>query len=465
MADYLFELERRLSPAQWSLVRRLEQVGRELGSNLYLCGGPMRDLLAQRPILSLDFILEGSLEKLEKKLLQQGFELLYASPKEGSMRLRWQNARLRISVAHRVHYAPGREPRLEPGSVIEDLRGRGFTLDAIGLSLAPASRGLLLDPANGLADIELRQIRMIHPYIFEEDPARLLRALRLECRLEYHLEERTAARHQAGIEANLLASVAPSSLARELEALAYEPDPAAILRSWNKAELLQPALGKGVKFARLQLTLPAQIPKCGQALAAAGLVPDIAPVVLLSLFGKLDAHDQDRIAKLPLSQPLRQWRQLPDAARQLEKKINGREGQNLSALYDLLHHTPPEVTLWVMLHSQNARAQKKLKEFCITLPGLRERLPIRELRQLGAKPEDPAFAQVLEALFRQMLQGKLSQASELSQALAAEAAQRGLISPPLAAAAAPARPGAARPRPRPGAARSGGAAAHRRSRK
>ncbi|MDQ6707059.1 MAG: CCA tRNA nucleotidyltransferase, partial [Acidobacteriota bacterium] len=76
--------------------------------------------------------------------------------------------------------------------IYDDLRRRDFTVDAIALSLNRGSRGLLVDPVNGLADLERRELRTAYPLAFSDNPARLLRLVRLHHRLGFTIEERTA---------------------------------------------------------------------------------------------------------------------------------------------------------------------------------------------------------------------------------------------------------------------------------
>ena len=88
----------------------------------------------------------------------------------------------------------GKPPVISPATLIEDLRRRDFTVNAMALSLNPGSRGLLMDPFNGAADIEAKVIRVLHNYAFVEDPSRLIRATRFAARFHWPLEERTQAR-------------------------------------------------------------------------------------------------------------------------------------------------------------------------------------------------------------------------------------------------------------------------------
>ena len=67
--------------------------------------------------------------------------------------------------------------------MLEDLRCRDFTANAMAISLNEGSYGLLMDPLNGVADIENRELRLVSNYGFIEDPVRMIRAARLMARL------------------------------------------------------------------------------------------------------------------------------------------------------------------------------------------------------------------------------------------------------------------------------------------
>ena len=70
----------------------------------------------------------------------------------------------------------GAKAQIAQATVHEDLQWRDFTVNAVALSLSKASLGLLIDPSNGVGDIERKELRTIHNYSFYDDPGRLLRA-------------------------------------------------------------------------------------------------------------------------------------------------------------------------------------------------------------------------------------------------------------------------------------------------
>jgi len=151
MPDYMFLLESRLSPEQRAAMMRVQELSAALGFNVYLTGGTVRDLITGASLRDLDFTVEGNPTKIARELEKGGaevisedektrqIEVLFAGDVEGS-----------VSAARDDHYVrPGTRPEIRWSTIMEDLRRRDFSLNAIAISLNPASRGLLLDPTNG----------------------------------------------------------------------------------------------------------------------------------------------------------------------------------------------------------------------------------------------------------------------------------------------------------------------------
>ena len=93
---------------------------------------------------------------------------------------------------------------------------------------------MLLDPFNGVADIEAKVLRVLHSYAFLEEPIRLIRATRLSARFHWPLEERSQARYDAAKENNYIEYLGKRMIGYELEQLAHEDDPLNIMRALEK---------------------------------------------------------------------------------------------------------------------------------------------------------------------------------------------------------------------------------------
>src|SRR5580658_2435665 len=195
MSDYIYMLESHLSPGQNRAVAVVQSAAAEAGLNLFLTGGAMRDMLAGFRVRDLDFVVEGNALPLAKAVSSSGsgFGATLVSTDEArkSAALVFPGGvTAKIAMARREKAGRnGARPQITPATIQEDLRGRDFTCNAIALSLNKTSRGLLLDPLNGLADIGRRELRAANSYGFYDDPSRLLRLIRLRVRLRFAVVE------------------------------------------------------------------------------------------------------------------------------------------------------------------------------------------------------------------------------------------------------------------------------------
>src|SRR3989442_1439556 len=246
MPDYMFLLESRLSPEQRAAMMRVQELSAALGCNVYLTGGTVRDLVTGASLRDLDFTVEGSPSKIARELEKGGakilsedeklrqVEVLFAGDCEGS-----------ISAARDDHYVrPGTRPEIRWSTIMEDLRRRDFSLNSIAISLNPASRGLLLDPTNGLSDIERAEVRALTIHSFTNQPVRLLRVLRFAARMGFKIEQRTQEWFDLAIERDLQCTIEPEGAGSELRAVAREERPSVVLKAWEAHEAQKKLAGR-----------------------------------------------------------------------------------------------------------------------------------------------------------------------------------------------------------------------------
>src|ERR1700746_3199821 len=238
MADYIYTMEIRLTPDQQKGASLVQEVARTAGMNLYLTGGAVRDIISGFPIRDLDFTVQGNPLKLQKELERSGAVIAAADEELKTLFVQLPgNVRTEISMARTERYDKiGKPPVITPATIIEDLRRRDFTINAMALSLNPGSRGLLMDPFNGVADIEAKLIRVLQNYAFLEDPSRMIRATRFAARFHWPLEERTQARLESAKENKYMEHISDKAIGHEIEQIAYEEDPLHILRVLEKED-------------------------------------------------------------------------------------------------------------------------------------------------------------------------------------------------------------------------------------
>ena len=159
---------------------------------LYLVGGAVRDVLLGTPAADLDLTVEGDGMRMAQALAQTVGGRVVARSQFGTARIRAGMQVADIATARRERYSrPGSLPVVAPGSLQEDLARRDFSIHAMAVALMPGSWGELVDPNGGRQDLEAGQIRVLHQGSFQDDPTRMIRAVRYAQRLGCALEPRT----------------------------------------------------------------------------------------------------------------------------------------------------------------------------------------------------------------------------------------------------------------------------------
>ena len=177
----------------------LHLVGEEadrMGLECYVIGGWVRDLFLHRPSDDIDVVVVGSgislAESVAKKLGKGAHLSIFktygtAQVKRGELELEFVGAR-RESYQH-----DSRNPIVEDGTLKEDQDRRDFTINAMAICLNKARYGELLDPFDGIGDLERCIIRTpLNPDItFSDDPLRMMRAIRFATQLGFNLDGET----------------------------------------------------------------------------------------------------------------------------------------------------------------------------------------------------------------------------------------------------------------------------------
>src|ERR1700749_364416 len=192
MPDYIYLLKNRLSVHQRNALEHIRNAARDEGMTVFLAGGAVRDLTSGSPVNDLDVTVQGNALKLKKALDKSGGKFWGEHEASRTLFFRFPvGVTVEISSARREEYPKPGKPVYHWDTILEDLRRRDFTANAMAMSLNEGSYGLLLDPLNGTADLEARTLRLVSAYGFIEDPSRLLRAVRFQARTGWELDERS----------------------------------------------------------------------------------------------------------------------------------------------------------------------------------------------------------------------------------------------------------------------------------
>jgi len=414
MADYIYTMEIRLTPDQQKGANLVQEITRTAGMNLYLTGGAIRDIISGFPIRDLDFTVQGNPLKLQKELEKAGAIIAAADDDLKTLFLQLPgNVRAEISMARTERYDKvGKPPVVAPATIIEDLRRRDFTINAMALSLNPGSRGLLMDPFNGAADIEAKLIRVLHNYAFVEDPSRLIRASRFAARFHWPLEERTQARFDSAKENKYIEHISDKAIGHEIEQLAYEDDPLHIVRVLEKEEWLK-VLSAHWTTAKVDTNGLSQLMKTRQQMNELGYQPDPAPAVMYFLTSRLgDKEIADMRKLIPRKTLVEAWKDLEDNAKDLAKKLMGKEAATPSRTWQVLSHARQEMVLFLAVTARQQSVEQKIKNFFTKWRQVQQKIPLPEMTELHITPQLPEYPKIAQDVFMLLLDGKLRSRTE-----------------------------------------------------
>jgi len=419
MADYIYTMESRLTPEQMRALSAVQQIARSHGMNVYLTGGAIRDILTGFPIRDLDFTVQGNPLKLQHDIERSGGIVDMTDPVMGVIHAIFHGTQVEITMARaEVFDKPGKPPLVTPATINEDLRRRDFTFNAMALSLNDGSRGLLLDPFNGAADIEARLIRVLHSYSFLEDPSRLIRAARFATRFGWEMEERTRARYDSAREGDYIHFIGSRAIGYEIEQIAREENPIAVMRALEAEGWLK-VLWPRWTVAKADSPEFAQLLKTRATMADFNINVDAAPAVMHFLTLKLSEGDITAIQELlPHREFVAAWKRLETDAKDLTKKLLSKEATLNSGAWQILSAAKPEALLFLDVTGRNKTVDEKIKNFFGKWRQVNEKIPVTQMAELRITPHLPEYSRICQEAFLLLLDGKLRSEGEIMKFLA-----------------------------------------------
>jgi tRNA nucleotidyltransferase (CCA-adding enzyme) len=399
MSDYMFMLDSHLSGEQGKVLAEVRLAAERANLNLFLTGGAMRDMMGGFPIRDLDFTIEDGGTKFAKAVAQKAkAEIITLDESRKCAELRFRgDVTVSISIARQEKYTKlGGKPEVEPATIHEDLRGRDFTVNAIALSLGKASRGLLLDPTNGLGDLSRKELRTVGNYSLYDDPSRILRMIRFRTRLGFTVDERTLSQYQNVREAKLETKIPYTALERELGQIALDPLAGDILKALEDENLLY-LISPALSGPKLNLQGFQKLHKARQLLPSGINIPvDNYALFLFLLFEKLSSRERTQLIgtlHLPKARVDAAAR-LESRASKIEKALATAKLQRPSALYFMLSNVPGEILLFLLMRSGQRLVLDRLKNYLQKYLPASQEVTEKDVLERGAQLGTPKFAKL-----------------------------------------------------------------------
>ena len=186
------------------IFHKISDVADDLGLECYVVGGYVRDIFLERPSDDIDVVVVGSgivvAEELKRRLGRRAHLSVFRNFGTAQVKYRVESGEGRVERevefvgARRESYShDSRKPIVEDGTLEDDQNRRDFTINAMAICLNKKRFGELVDPFNGLADLEDGIIATpLDPDVtFSDDPLRMLRCIRFATQLNFQIEDET----------------------------------------------------------------------------------------------------------------------------------------------------------------------------------------------------------------------------------------------------------------------------------
>jgi poly(A) polymerase len=177
------------------LFKKIGELADRQNKEIYLIGGFVRDIILQRPSKDIDFVVIGKGIDFAKSLAQVlGNAKVSYFENYGTAQISIEDLIIEFVGARKESYQrDSRNPIVEDGTLKDDQDRRDLTINAMGIGLNRSNFGQLIDPFDGLGDIERQTIRTpLDPdKTFSDDPLRMMRAIRFATQLGFKIEENT----------------------------------------------------------------------------------------------------------------------------------------------------------------------------------------------------------------------------------------------------------------------------------
>ena len=203
-----------------------------------------------------------------------------------------------------------------------------------------------------------------------------------------------------------------SSIGHEIAALAHEDDPLHVVKMLEKEGWLEILHDKWTS-AKVDTNGITALMKTRQQMVDLGYTPDAGPAVmyfLTSHFSEKDVSDIQRL--IPRKDLVEAWRDIEDHAKELAKRLMGKEAATPSRTWQLLSSARPEMVLFLAVTAKQQSVEQKIKNYLTKWRQVQQKIPLPEMTELLITPQLPIYPKLANDVFMLLLDGKLRSRTE-----------------------------------------------------
>ena len=413
-------MEKRLPSKIMSLLKKIGRVAAEAGTEAYVVGGFVRDLFLDEKNYDVDLVVEGDPEEFGRVLSKAlGGKLIFHRrfgtgtvflPGSSSGAEEFKIGHVDFVGARREYYThPAALPRVELSSLRDDLYRRDFTINTMAVKLNRIGFGELIDFFGGRKDLKAGEIRILHERSFVDDPTRIFRAVRLEQRLGFRIENRTEELIRAAVKRNLFQRVGYARIREEIIPILSEQKPEkaiARMNSLHELHFIHRRLRFSKRVHKLILAVESVLNWFEKSFPQRGLSRWI--VYFCALTDSLSREEVEQICRrFAFSRRdkkiiLEGKRKAPEALR----VINRRGKVSSARVYQLLKPLAGEAILYLLARARRPGGRDRIISFLTHGGKIRLEINGNDLRALGISP-GPNFKRILNQVLEARIEGKV----------------------------------------------------------
>ena len=410
-------LYQRLDNRIKKLLQRIGQIGNELGFNLFVVGGFVRDLLLNRQIEDIDIVVEGDGIEFAKVYAKKEGCRINTHKKFGTAVIIFpDNFKIDVASARLEYYTmPAALPIVEKSSIKLDLTRRDFTINTLAINLNPENFGTMIDYFGATRDLKDKTIRIIHNLSFVEDPIRIFRAIKFSNRFGFRIGKVTANLIKNAIRIDCFKDLSGLRVLSELKQIFEEDNPIPAIRTMEEYGL--------EKVLHKNLTI---IPNTYQLFESVNkilswhdllYVDEQYPrwsVYFMALLNRCSFKVCEQICNR-LKVPVKERSILFDMRYRAEKQLyvleNSSSPFSNQNLYWALINFKTEYILYMMALAKNEDIKKAISNFYTHQRNIKPYIKGRDLLMIGIPPS-PIFTTILNQVLNAKLDGLLKTKKE-----------------------------------------------------
>ncbi len=370
------------------------------GISIYCAGGMVRDILMGIEHKDVDIVAEKNGIEFAKKLGAKLGGRVHSHKKFNTAVIDLPDRKIDIATLRKEYYTlPAALPDIETGTLLQDLKRRDFTINAMAMQLSPEKDfGRLIDFFGGKKDIEEGVIRILYPLSFVEDPTRIFRAVRFSKRFGFRISSETMKQIKKSIHMEIHLGLSSDRVKEEILNIMNENNPHRIFKTLYSLGALD-YLHRDIKITPEISSLLKKLSGTADYIAMISvLLKELPEEEGLSVLKKFNFSKK----YIETYQQLK--RKLKEAEKILEVSISpARIYKTCSVL--------TESALEILLNSDDPRVRKNVRLYKNKLKGIKPLTGGKKLMEMGYKPS-PLLSEITNTLKAAKLNGKIKTAGE-----------------------------------------------------